>query len=94
VPAEEGPIHAIVDRITDGLAVILVGDEETEHHVPVEELPAGVAEGTVVAVRLRDDRLEVMHAEPGETERQRVEMRERLSRLRQERGGGRFTRDD
>jgi hypothetical protein len=45
---------AVIDRIVDGKkAVILVGEEEKEHIVAVEELPEQAVEG--VGVRLHEN---------------------------------------
>jgi hypothetical protein len=78
---------AVVDRIVDGQAVLLVGEEETELVVPAGALPDGVGEGDWVLVR--------PGAEPVVTGRAPAEvdpsdLKDRMSRLRQDRRGGRF----
>jgi hypothetical protein len=94
VPADGESRRGVVDRIVEEVAVILVGDEETEHHVPVDELPPGTGEGAIVRLTFSHDRVQVTGVEEGETERLRDEMSERLARLRRERGCGRFSADD
>ncbi|MGH2428589.1 MAG: DUF3006 domain-containing protein [Candidatus Limnocylindria bacterium] len=85
----DDPLRGVVDRLTDGLAVVLVGDDEIEHHVPLDRLPAGVEEGSVVLVRMRDGELEVIGLDRDETETRRHDIQRRISRLRK-RSGGRF----
>jgi len=43
------PLRAFVDQINDGVATLLLGeDESVTVHVPVSWLPKGVKEGTVL----------------------------------------------
>lgn len=51
-PANE--VHAVIDRVVEGLAVILVGDAETETHIPIADLPAGAGEGTRLTITIAD----------------------------------------
>lgn len=45
-------MRAVIDRIVDGThAVLLVGEEETELVMPVNNLPAGAREGTWLSLR-------------------------------------------
>jgi len=39
-------MNAVIDRISDGTAVLLIGKEETQVSVPLSELPEGAGEGT------------------------------------------------
>ncbi len=39
-------MKVVVDRIVEGLAVVLIEDQEVMFHVPVEELPEGTQEGS------------------------------------------------
>jgi hypothetical protein len=94
VPADDESRRGVVDRIVEEVAVILVGDEETEHHVPVDELPLGTGEGAIVRLRFSNDRVHVTDVEERGTDRLRDEMSERLARLRRERRGGRFSTED
>jgi hypothetical protein len=71
-PDERG----VIDRIVEGQAVILVGDDEVEHHLPVDELLPEAREGSVVEVRFDGDRLTVVGVEAGETEQRRTDMSE------------------
>ncbi len=38
-------MNAVVDRISDGIAVLLFGEEESQINLPVELLPEGTREG-------------------------------------------------
>ena len=83
-----GALRAVVDRIVDGaIAVLLVGDDEVELTVPVERLPQGAGEGSVLTLALALD------AEAG-AERL-SELGARLDRLRRDRSRpGRFDGGD
>jgi hypothetical protein len=82
-------MRAVVDRIVEGLAILLVGDEEVEHHVPVERLPEGVGEGAWLNANVTDEGVEIVGVDE-EGERQREQLQERIERLRKR--GGRFGR--
>jgi hypothetical protein len=86
----EAQQRAVVDRVVDGLAVLLVEPDGHEQHVPLAQLPAGVGEGTVVLVEHRDGGLHVVAADEEETARRQADARQRLAALRARRGRGRF----
>jgi hypothetical protein len=46
-------MHAVIDRIAEGKAVLLFGREESPVYVPVDVLPEGVKEGTWLDVDFR-----------------------------------------
>ena len=86
-----GTDFAVVDRITEGSAVLLVGDEEAEATVPAGELPDGAREGAWLRVRRGSGgTITVVEIDHEGTARQRSAMQGRLDKLQQERGGGRF----
>lgn len=96
MPVEDTPQSGIergvVDRIVEELAVVLVGDDEVEHQLDVAELPPSAGEGTWLRVRRSGQGLVVVGKdEEGETG-QRLKIEGRLSRLRQDKRGGRFGR--
>ena len=72
---------AVLDRIEDGLAVLLVGPDEVEVTVPAALLPAGARDGDWFRWLVPDREL---------TERRRAEVAARLERIRRDRRGGRF----
>jgi len=39
-------MNAVIDRISDGTAVLLIGKEEAQASLPLSELPEGAGEGT------------------------------------------------
>jgi hypothetical protein len=50
------PIRAFVDQINEGVATLLLGeDESVKAHLPVAWLPAGTAEGTVLRLGFEID---------------------------------------
>jgi hypothetical protein len=50
------PLRAFVDQINDGIALLLLGeDESVKAHVPVSWLPEGVREGIVLRLSFEID---------------------------------------
>lgn len=74
--------RAVIDRIVEGLAVILVGDQETEYHLPVERLPEGAVAGSVVRVRIASQIVEIVRDEAGTAEAEQ-RIAGKLDRLRE-----------
>ena len=85
--------RAVIDRITDGWAVLLVGDREQERRVRVDDLPDGAEEGSIVQVRTAGLKIEVVGIEDAAADEKRAQMKDRLSRLRKSRSRGRFDSD-
>lgn len=82
--------RAVIDRIVDGQAVLLVHPDEHEHHLPADRLPAGAGEGAWLLVAGSGPDLHVVDRDArGESER-RAAAEKRLGRLRRTRRGGRF----
>jgi len=79
--------RAVVDRIVEGLAVVLVGERETEHHVPVSTLPQGARAGSWLRVTLGNGVITGMSLDDEETETSRSRIADKMKRLRQ-RGRG------
>lgn len=80
----DGTYTATVDRIEDGLAVLLVesdGETLAERHVDETELPADVEAGTVCTVTFDDGDLADVVARPEETDARRERAREKFDRL-------------
>ena len=82
--------RAVIDRITDGWAVLLVGDREQERRVRESDLPDGAEEGSIVQVRVSGLKVEVVGVDGGATDEKRAEMKDRLGRLKKSRSTGRF----
>lgn len=87
----DAPQQAVIDRIVEGVAVLLVSIEEREVRVPADAVPEGAGEGSVVRVRPGDPP-EILGVDETETARRREEAAGRLERLRAERATGRFDR--
>jgi hypothetical protein len=81
------PQIAVVDRIVDGQAVLLVGEAEDELVVPAGALPEGTGEGDWVHVDPGGDPVVTGPAEP---QVDATELKDRMARLRRDRRGGRF----
>ena len=86
--------RAVIDRITDDWAVLLIGHKEQERRVKADELPDGAKEGSLVTVRVTGLRIEVLEVDDAATEEKRSEMKDRLGRLKRTRSSGRFDKND
>jgi prophage tail gpP-like protein len=74
---------AVIDRITEGQGVLLVGEDEREIIVPVSLVPAGAQAGTWLRVRVEGHRVMEAEIDEVETARSRQRTHEKLNRLRQ-----------
>jgi hypothetical protein len=72
-----------VDRIEDGeLAVLLVGEDETELVVRHSELPSGSEVGSVLFVTVEDGKLVSARLDESDTEATRQRVEDKLRQLR------------
>jgi len=79
--------RAVVDRIVETMAVLLVGERETEYHVPVNSLPDGAGAGSWLRVTVNDSEVTSVLLDVEETKTVQTRIDEKLNRLRQ-RGRG------
>lgn len=82
--------RAVIDRITEGIAVLLVGPAGDEHECDASQLPEGAGDGDVITVTSEGDALVIGGIDQQLTDARRADVAERLARLRDERAGGRF----
>jgi hypothetical protein len=82
--------RAVVDRIDDGIAVLLVGPAGDQHELDADRLPDGVGDGDVVAVTIDGDDIVVGEVDRALTDARRAKAEQRLARIRKERSRGRF----
>ena len=74
---------AVIDRIVDGkIAVILVGEDQRQHHHPADELPEGAREGTWLRVRVEGAKIVSTEVDPGETDEVGRRIQEKMGKLR------------
>lgn len=74
---------AVIDRIVDGqLAILLVGEDETERTVSVAELPEGANEGVWLILH-EDGRIEIDQEETTRTDNR---IQNKLAMLRSKQG--------
>lgn len=73
--------RAVIDRIVDGIAVLVFDNSDATLELPVAELPAWACEGQSVNVTQAEG---TWHVEllQDETERRREQIRRKLDRLR------------
>jgi hypothetical protein len=81
----DGQYTAVVDRIEDGLAAVLIEQSDTDIYellVKPEDLPEGGQQAdAVLTVELRDEELIEADYEVGETEQRRESAQNRFDRL-------------
>jgi hypothetical protein len=95
VPADQPiPIaedRAVIDRIVGGTtAVLLIGPEETEKHVAVEDLPEDAAEGDWLILDVDHDPFDIVSIDTELTDARRAAIDEKLDHIRQRQTGNRF----
>ena len=73
--------RAAVDRVEEGLAVLLVGNDENEILVPLKDLPQGTSAGTWLLVTLEGDRVKSAEIDAETTASRQSQMRKKLDRL-------------
>ena len=74
---------AVLDRIVDGrTAVILVGEDEREFHLPAERLPSGAVEGSWLRVEISGSQIVSIEVDPEETESVRRRVQQKMDQLR------------
>jgi len=79
--------RGVIDRIEDGVAVVLSGKDEEEFLVPVRDLPSGAVPGDWLAIIVENGRLRALSVDRELTARRRAlvqEQRDRLKRRRQD----------
>jgi hypothetical protein len=84
-PSGIGPDRAVIDRVDDDTAVLLVGPGHTEVHVPAADLPEDVGAGTWVMLDLQLQPPLVLGEDPELTGERAAELSRRLAALRPDR---------
>ena len=83
--------RAVIDRIVDDTtAVLLIGPEETEKQVRVEDLPEGAAEGDWLILDVDQDPFTIVDIDTELTDARRAAIDDKLDRIRQRQTGNRF----
>ena len=88
IAIEMPPDRAVIDRITDGVALLLSGPDGAPRHVDADVLPSDATEGSVVKI---DSSLNVIKVDHQLTEQRASAATSRLARIRAERTGHRFS---
>ncbi len=73
---------AVIDRFEEDLAVILLGDQQTQLVLPRQALPEGARDGDWLQVEVVDETIRVLAIDEDETARARRRISEKLARLR------------
>lgn len=72
---------AVIDRIDEGIAVLLVGQSEEELHVPLNRLPPGVQAGDWLEVTIVNGQVKQAERDIEETCQRRGRIRANLDKL-------------
>lgn len=74
---------AVVDRIVDRkTAVILVGEDERQHHYPAGQLPGGAVEGSWLKVQIEGGEIVTVEVDEEGTCNTRRRIQQKMERLR------------
>lgn len=79
-----GQYTATVDRITDGIAVVLVesdGHTISQYDVDVTDLPSNASEGAVLTITFVDSSISNINYRPAETEERQQKAQDRFDNL-------------
>jgi hypothetical protein len=83
-PRRPRPRKAVIDRVEDGKwAVLLVGRDELEKIIHVDQLPQGARAGLWLKVRLEEDRVSDIEMDEAETRAAQARVSSKLEMLRQ-----------
>ncbi len=77
---------AAVDRIIVGKAVLLVGDDQREVVVPLEDLPDGTEEGTWLLVQIENSEIIDAQLDDQQTSKMKDQIRIKMELLRKNTG--------
>jgi hypothetical protein len=73
--------RAAIDRVEEGMAVLLVGEEEREVLAPMEEMPEGSRPGMWLRVTVEGERVRDAEIDLETTRARERRIREKLDRL-------------
>lgn len=93
MPADEtiADDRAVIDRIVDGAtAVLLVGPNEDELHLPADQLPQGADEGVWVKLDIGSVPATIVAVDQELTQNRAAAIESQLARIRARQTGGRF----
>ena len=90
--AHPEPSVAVIDRVEEQFAVLLIEGTNDELVIPLDALPADAGEQDVVRIRWDEGAPVVVGVEHAETADRKVEAERRLQNIRDTRSGGRFNR--
>lgn len=74
---------AVIDRIVDGrIAVIIVGEQETQYEYPAIKLPEGAREGSWLKVTMGDGLITDITLDQQETDKVYYRIQSKMDKLR------------
>ena len=73
--------RAVIDRVEEGLAILLIGADEKELLVPLRDLPEGAGPGVWLRVTVEGERLTHAEADSETTHIRKSRIRRTLNRL-------------
>lgn len=80
-------MKAVLDRIVDQQhAVLLIGEQEQEQVIAVEELPADAREGSWLRVTMMDEQIVSIELDHQQTELEKQQIQSKMDLLRKRKG--------
>ncbi|MDX8045289.1 DUF3006 domain-containing protein [Gracilibacillus sp. S3-1-1] len=74
--------QAVLDRIEDQQAIVLVGEQEQEYILAASALPTGATEGAILLVKIVSDSIEQIQLDQEKTNNAKARIKSKMSRLR------------
>ena len=84
--SSEGPRTGILEKISEGWAVILLDPDERELALEAEVIPTGITPGDAVVIAMDGERVTDIRRDADRTARRRQRIRAKMDQLRQRRG--------
>lgn len=85
-------MKGVLDRIEDGVAIILVEERDEQFTVPAHDLPAGSNEGTWFTLRAHGDEYSIVAIDEQRTASQKERINKLQQKLRKKRRTSKFKR--
>lgn len=86
-------VRGVLDRIEDGLAVVLIEEEQKQFTIPVSELPPNSKEGTWFTLKKDCDEYSIVEIDEQTTEQMTEKSMDLLAQLRAKKKGSKFKRN-
>lgn len=86
-------MHAVLDRIENGIAVLLIEEKNAEYNIPAEQLPTDSEEGTWFNVEVVADQLRIINIDEQKTKQATDNTMSLMKKLRAKQSKSKFSTD-